>query len=218
MRRQVTLRPTISMASFARRKLRRTPARSWRSMRRPASGSWVYQTVHRDIWDYDVPSQPVLVNIRKNGQGEVIPALAQPTKRGEIFLLDRRTGVPIYDTPEQPVPQNPAKGETVTATQPFSPLPNFREDRVEKDMWGMTPLDQLACRIEFKKMRYEGHFTPPMEGGGGYGQAQELMGRVVPVSGQCRRFQLGISVGRRRQWSAGWCAHADGQPDRAAQP
>jgi membrane-bound PQQ-dependent dehydrogenase (glucose/quinate/shikimate family) len=156
---------------------------------------WVYQTVHRDIWDYDVPSQPVLVNIRKNGQGEVIPALAQPTKRGEIFLLDRRTGVPIYDTPEQPVPQNPAKGESVTATQPMSPLPNFREDRVEKDMWGLTPLDQLACRIEFKKMRYEGHFTPPMEGGGGYGQAQDTWGGSFQYPGNAGGFNWGsVSV------------------------
>ena len=73
---------------------------------------WVYQTVHRDIWDYDVPSQPVLVDIRKNGEGELIPAVAQPTKRGEIFLLDRRTGVPIYDTPEMAVPQDPAAGRS----------------------------------------------------------------------------------------------------------
>ena len=129
------------------------------------SPSWVYQTVHRDIWDWDVPSQPVLVNVRKNGEGELIPAVAQPTKRGEIFLLDRRTGVPIYDIPEMPVPQEPAPGERVAATQPFSPLPHFRDDRVERDMWGLTPLDQLWCRVEFKKMRYDGHFTPPMPGG-----------------------------------------------------
>lgn len=126
---------------------------------------WSYQTVHRDIWDWDVPSQPVLVNVRKDGQGELIPAVAQPTKRGEIFLLDRRTGVPIYDTPEKPVPGDPAPGESVAATQPFSPLPNFRADRIEHDMWGLTPLDQLWCRVEFKKMRYDGHFTPPMPGG-----------------------------------------------------
>ena len=123
---------------------------------------WTFQTVHRDIWDYDVPSQPVLVSVRRNGQ--VIPAVAQPTKRGEIFLLDRRTGVPIQPVEERPVPQNPETGEHVTATQPFSTLPNFREDRNENAMWGLTPLDQLYCRVEFKKMRYEGHFTPPMRG------------------------------------------------------
>jgi quinoprotein glucose dehydrogenase len=156
---------------------------------------WVYQTVHRDIWDYDVPSQPVLVNIRKNGEGELIPAVAQPTKRGEIFLLDRRTGVPIYETPEQPVPQNPARGEVVTATQPFSPLPHFRDDRIEQDMWGLTPLDQLHCRIEFKKMRYEGHFTPPMEGGGGYGLAEDTWGGTFQYPGNAGGFNWGsVSV------------------------
>jgi membrane-bound PQQ-dependent dehydrogenase (glucose/quinate/shikimate family) len=156
---------------------------------------WVYQTVHRDIWDYDAPSQPVLVDIRKNGEGELIPAVAQPTKRGEIFLLDRRTGVPIYDTPEMDVPQNPEKGEFVTATQPFSPLPHFRDDRVEKDMWGLTPLDLLHCRIEFKKMRYEGHFTPPMRGGGGYGQAEDSWGGSFQYPGNAGGFNWGsVSV------------------------
>ena len=156
---------------------------------------WVYQTVHRDIWDYDVPSQPVLVDVRKNGEGEPIPAVIQATKRGEYFLLDRRTGVPIYDIPEVAVPQNPAEGEKVTATQPMSPLPNFRADRVEKDMWGMTPLDQLHCRIEFKKMRYEGHFTPPMAGGGGYGTAEDTWGGTFQYPGNAGGFNWGsVSV------------------------
>ena len=156
---------------------------------------WIYQTVHRDIWDYDVPSQPVLVDIRKNGEGDIIPAVAQPTKRGEIFLLDRRTGEPIYDTPELPVPQGPEAGEFVSATQPFPNLPHFREDRVEKDMWGLTPLDQLHCRIEFKKMRYEGIFTPPMRGGGGYGQARETWGGTFQYPGNAGGFNWGsVSV------------------------
>jgi membrane-bound PQQ-dependent dehydrogenase (glucose/quinate/shikimate family) len=156
---------------------------------------WTYQTVHRDIWDWDVPSQPVLVNIRKDGQGEPIPAVAQPTKRGEIFLLDRRTGVPIYDTPERPVPQDPEEGETVTETQPFSPLPHFREDRWEDDMWGLTPLDQLWCRVEFKKMRYDGHFTPPMRGGGGTGETVGTWGGSFQYPGNAGGFNWGsVSV------------------------
>ena len=141
---------------------------------------WSYRTVYHDIWDYDVPSQPTLLTINKNG--EEIPAVAQPTKRGEIFLLDRRDGTPIWPATECPdgsaasslgecpVPQNPAPGDWTSPVQPFSGLPNFREPRTEKDMWGLTPLDQLYCRIEFKKMRYEGHFTPPMPGGGVMGR------------------------------------------------
>jgi len=156
---------------------------------------WVYQTVHRDIWDWDVPSQPVLVDIRKNGEGELIPAVAQPTKRGEIFLLDRRTGAPIYDIPELPVPQNPEVGEVTAPTQPFSPLPHFREDRVEKDMWGLTPLDQLWCRVEFKKMRYDGHFTPPMRGGGGVGETVGTWGGTFQYPGNAGGFNWGsVSV------------------------
>jgi len=156
---------------------------------------WVYQTVHRDIWDWDVPSQPVLVNVRKDGKGDPIPAVAQPTKRGEIFLLDRRDGTPIYDIPEKPVPQNPAEGEKVAATQPFSPLPNFRADRMENNMWGLTPLDQLWCRVEFKKMRYEGHFTPPMRGGGGTGDSRATWGGSFQYPGNAGGFNWGsVSV------------------------
>ncbi len=137
---------------------------------------WSFQTVHHDIWDYDVPSQPTLVNITKDGVR--IPAVAVPTKRGEIFLLDRRDGTPIYPATECPdgsralaggecpVPQGAVDGDRTHPTQPFSALPHFRPDRLEQDMWGLTPLDQLYCRIEYKKMRYEGHFTPPMRGTG----------------------------------------------------
>ncbi|MGE0408231.1 MAG: pyrroloquinoline quinone-dependent dehydrogenase, partial [Amphiplicatus sp.] len=143
---------------------------------------WSYRTVNHDLWDYDAPSQPTLVDIRKDGKR--VAALVQPTKRGEIFLLDRRTGKPIWpatDCPnraeptpagECPVPQNPAKGERLARTQPFSGLPRFNQPRLERDMWGLTPLDQLYCRIEFRKMRYDGHFTPPMPGGGVLGEGK----------------------------------------------
>ena len=137
---------------------------------------WVFRTVYHDIWDYDVPSQPTLVDITKDG--ERIPALAQGTKQGELFLLDRRTGEPIWPettcmdgsaaTPmgECPVPQGASGNDWTSPVQPFSALPRFNVPRWEEDMWGMTPLDQLYCRIEFRKMRYEGHYTPPMPGSG----------------------------------------------------
>ena len=91
-----------------------------------------------------------------------MPALVQPTKRGELFLLDRRTGTPIADVEERPVPQGPVEYEWLSKTQPFSiGMPSFRPDVSEADMWGLTPFDQMWCRREFRKMRYEGHFTPP---------------------------------------------------------
>ncbi|HTE42585.1 MAG TPA: membrane-bound PQQ-dependent dehydrogenase, glucose/quinate/shikimate family [Steroidobacteraceae bacterium] len=127
-----------------------------------ATGSvrWHFQTVHHDIWDYDVPSQPVLFDLPQ-ADGSVIPALVQGTKRGELFLFDRRDGKPLTEIKELPVPQGAVEGDWVAKTQPFSVgMPNFRPDVREADMWGITPYDQLWCRITFKKLRYEGHFTP----------------------------------------------------------
>jgi quinate dehydrogenase (quinone) len=128
-----------------------------------ADGSvrWSFQTVHHDIWDYDVPSQPALVDLPQ-ADGTVIPAVAQATKRGEIFLLDRRDGKPVADVQEKPVPQGAVAGDYTAPTQPISVgMPSFREDWSEAKMWGITPFDQMWCRIQFKKLRYEGHFTPP---------------------------------------------------------
>ena len=123
---------------------------------------WSYQTVHHDIWDYDVPSQPTLIDL-PNEQGEKIKAVLQPTKRGEIFVLNRETGEPLFDIQELPVPQTGGVPEDyVASTQPFTmDLPVWRMQLDETKMWGLTPLDQLWCRIEYRKMRYEGHFTVP---------------------------------------------------------
>lgn len=123
---------------------------------------WSFQTTHHDIWDYDVPSQPVLANIRGEGD-EILPALIAPTKRGELFLLDRRTGKPIAEVEERPVPQTDVPGEWTSKTQPFSVgMPAFgREPLTEAKMWGITPIDQMLCRIKFRESRYEGPLTPP---------------------------------------------------------
>jgi quinate dehydrogenase (quinone) len=126
---------------------------------------WSFQTVHHDVWDYDVPSQPTLVDLPQT-DGSIVRALVQPTKRGELFLLDRRTGTPLADVEERPVPQGPVEYEWLSKTQPFSiGMPSFRPDVSEADMWGLTPFDQMWCRREFRKMRYEGHFTPPTVAG-----------------------------------------------------
>ncbi|MEO1035414.1 MAG: PQQ-binding-like beta-propeller repeat protein [Pseudomonadota bacterium] len=124
---------------------------------------WKFQTVYHDIWDYDVPAQPVLVDVSKDGN--VVPSVAVPTKRGEIFLLDRRDGSPVHPIEERAVPQDPADGEYLAPTQPFSSLPHFRPHLFEKDMWGLTPFDQLLCRVEYNMLRYEGHMTPPTTSG-----------------------------------------------------
>lgn len=123
---------------------------------------WTYQTVHHDIWDYDVAAQPALYDV-PDGKGGKIPALVQLTKRGQIFMLDRRTGKPIAEVIEKAVPQEHAAGDWVSKTQPYSTgMPALgAETLTERDMWGATFFDQLACRISFRKLNYQGEFTAP---------------------------------------------------------
>lgn len=124
---------------------------------------WVFQTVHHDLWDYDVPAQPVLVDLRVKGQR--VPALLQPTKQGELFVLDRRDGKPLFPVTEVAAPQGAASGDFTAPTQPVSAI-SFNPPKLrERDMWGVTMLDQLWCRIAFHRLRYEGRFTPPSEQG-----------------------------------------------------
>lgn len=125
--------------------------------------AWVYQTVHHDLWDYDVPSQPSLVDLTIDGK--TVPALVGPTKQGEIFVLNRETGEPILPVKEVKAPLGAVKGDTTAPTQPKSTV-SFEPDPLEEsDMWGATLVDQLACRIAFREHRYEGRFTPPTEKG-----------------------------------------------------
>lgn len=122
--------------------------------------AWSYQTVHHDLWDMDLPAQPTLADI--NTANGVVPAIIQPTKTGNLFVLDRRNGLPIVPAPERPVPQGAAPGDHVSPSQPFSELTFQPEQKLTgADMWGATIFDQLACRILFHQMRYEGTFTPP---------------------------------------------------------
>lgn len=126
---------------------------------------WVYQIVHHDVWDYDLPSQPVLYDMR-NAQGEKTPVLIQTTKTGQIFVLDRRTGKPVTEVQERPVPTSPAAhGEHLAPTQPYSAgMPVIgAEPLTEQSMWGVSTFDQLYCRIMFKDSVYVGPFTPPSE-------------------------------------------------------
>jgi quinoprotein glucose dehydrogenase len=122
---------------------------------------WSFQTSHHDLWDYDVPAQPTLIDLPIGGQ--TVPALVQSTKRGQMFLLDRSNGTVLAKVEERPVPQGAAPGDFVSPTQPFSTgLPSF-DDTVlsEQNTWGTTPIDQLWCRIKFREARYEGPMTPP---------------------------------------------------------
>lgn len=120
---------------------------------------WHFQTVHHDLWDYDVPSQPSLIDL--SIQGETVPALVQATKQGELFVLNRRTGEPVLPVVEKPYPPTTVEGERTAPTQPVSALSFDPPPLSGASMWGATMFDQLACRIEFQKLRYEGRYTPP---------------------------------------------------------
>lgn len=121
---------------------------------------WVFQTVHHDLWDMDVPAQPSLIDLDRPG-GRV-PALVQATKTGNLWVLDRRTGKPIFPVEERPVPQGAAPGDRTSPTQPYSAVSLMPQQRIrEKDMWGATMFLQLACRIKYHELRYDGPYTPP---------------------------------------------------------
>ena len=127
---------------------------------------WNFQTVHHDLWDYDVASQPVLYEHPRGGR--TIPALAQATKMGHIFLLDRLSGMPLFPVEERPVPQGGvADGEFVAPTQPFPtlPAPLHPHSLPDEDVWGLTPIDRAECRKLVASLRNEGIFTPPSHQG-----------------------------------------------------
>ena len=122
---------------------------------------WSFQTVHHDLWDYDVSSQPALTTLRRGG--ESIPAVIQATKMGLLFTLHRETGEPLFEVEERPVPQGGAPGEILSPTQPFpvKPPPLVRHSLSPEDAWGITPFDRGSCREKLEALRYDGIYTPP---------------------------------------------------------
>jgi quinoprotein glucose dehydrogenase len=125
---------------------------------------WHFQTVHHDLWDFDIPAQPVLIDLPTEDGTQATPAVVVATKRGEVFILDRRDGKPLAAIEERAVPQGATKGDFTSRTQPYPDFPALGPPVLtEATMWGATPLDQLLCRIQFRQHRYEGPFTPASE-------------------------------------------------------
>jgi quinoprotein glucose dehydrogenase len=122
---------------------------------------WHFQTVHHDLWDYDNAAPPALVDVTRDGKP--VPAVVQATKTGQLFVLHRETGVPIFPVEERKVPASTVPGEAASPTQPFTtvtpPLSphSFTADRA----FGITPEGQAACRQMMAGLRNEGIFTPP---------------------------------------------------------
>ena len=106
---------------------------------------WHFQTVHHDLWDYDLPAQPNLVEVKRNGR--LIPAIAQVTKTGFTFVFDRVTGKPLFDIEEVPVPKSEVEGEQAWPTQPrpVKPPPFARQSIAANELANLTPESAEYC-------------------------------------------------------------------------
>lgn len=120
---------------------------------------WHFQHVHHDLWDFDSPAQPIL--FERDG----VPALAQLTKQGFVFVLDRRTGEPLFSVLEQPVPASPIAGERTSPTQPRPTAPEQLIDPFlpPSKAFGLTPFDRQNCRKQLQNIVDLGLFTPLSE-------------------------------------------------------
>jgi quinoprotein glucose dehydrogenase len=122
---------------------------------------WHFQTVHHDLWDYDLAAPPVLVTLDRDGKA--VDAVAQATKHGFVFVLDRDSGESIFPVNEQPVPASDLPGERTSPTQPIpSAPPPLVPQRLDPErLYAPTPEHAAACRKEIGRLRNDGLFTPP---------------------------------------------------------
>lgn len=123
---------------------------------------WHFNTVINDFWDFDVGAQPTLADI--NLDGETVPVLIQGTKMGFVFVLNRETGEPVVAVSYEPVPREGPLAEQLSAVQPFPPeafrlAPEVSAD----DAWGLTPIDEGACREKLESIRTGPLYTPITE-------------------------------------------------------
>jgi quinoprotein glucose dehydrogenase len=195
---------------------------------------WHFQTVHHDLWDYDVAAQPTLLAARVRGAAQ--PALLQATKSGHLFLLHRESGAPLHPVEERPVPASDVPGERASATQPFPTfLPSVHPARISAaDAFGFTPWDRGVCREKLAALRNEGLFTPPSlrgslqypgtAGGVNWGGVAYDAGRGIAVMAVNRIPQAITLVPASRAVAAtpgGWPARLvfpqEGTPYRAVQ-
>ena len=118
---------------------------------------WSFQTVHHDLWDYDVASPPLLF------PGKDGAAVAIGSKTGHLFLFESLTGRSLFPIRERPVPASDVSGEVAAPTQPFPDRPATLapQQLSEADIWGATPQDRDACLSTFRTLRHDGAFTPP---------------------------------------------------------
>ena len=134
---------------------------------RAATGDveWAYQIVHHDVWDYDLPAQPGLYTVSRDGESHDV--VAQVTKTGHVFVLDRDTGEPFLPINEVLIPSSDIEGEKLSSSQPIPELPQqLVPSHVGRgDSFGLTWFDKRNCDKQFEELRAEGIFTPPSRDG-----------------------------------------------------
>jgi quinoprotein glucose dehydrogenase len=117
---------------------------------------WTFQTVKMDVWDYDIGSQPSLIDYHGT------PALIVASKQGDLYVLDRATGKPLAPIGQIRAPQGGLEPTLRSPVQMVSMWNTLRKpDLHESDMWGMSPIDQMICRIQYRQADYRGFYTPP---------------------------------------------------------
>ena len=149
---------------------------------------WHYQVVHHNLWDYDLPAAPVLVDVKR--EGKTIPAVAQVTKQGFLFVLNRETGEPLYKVEERPVPKSDIPGEETSLTQPYplKPPPLARQSMTAAELTNVTPESHREClaltegaKLDVKIYDPLGEqdqaLFPGLNGGSNYGGASFDPGR-----------------------------------------
>ncbi len=127
---------------------------------------WHFQTVRHDVWNYDLPTAPVLMDVTIDGQE--VPILAQSSKQGWVYVLNRETGEPIWPIEDRPVPQSNVPGEQLAATQPFPtwPLPYSLQGRQPEHLIDYTPeLRQMALEYAEATNQFAPLFNPPVHQG-----------------------------------------------------
>lgn len=122
---------------------------------------WQFQTVHHDLWDYDLAAPPILIDMRRDGRN--VPAVVVLTKTSLVFVLNRETGAPLFPVEERPVPASDVPGEQAWPTQPFpvKPPPLSSQRITEADLYDRTREHRDACAGRLSKLRNDGIFTPP---------------------------------------------------------
>jgi len=181
---------------------------------------WHFQTVHHDVWDYDLGSQATLVDF-PTGAGTT-PAVVLPSKQGDIYVLNRETGQALTEVGTVPAPQAGLEPQMRTPTQPISLFHTLRrkDDLTERQMWGMSPIDQMICRIQFRKASYDGFYTPPeadrhyiqypgYNGGSDWGGVAIDPARGVIVANYNDMPNYNILVPRAEADAKGWFPRGD---------